>query len=406
MSISRRRFLQGFGATAGSAALAACAGPSASDDAGPGPTSASPTAPGTTEPAGANPGGSSTDGTLVVITLAGGNDALNTVVPVSSDLYRSLRGPLALDPGTTHDIGEGFGLHPALVRSKALWDGGQLAVVHGVGFDGLDRSHFHCMDVWQAAGTSFATGWIGRWLDTSGTDPLDAVVVGRGVPLLARGERRSAAVVPTGPFALPGDPNLRRHLTELVAADGSRAPLSAAVARSTADLLAVVDTVSPVVADSTADGSDLTARLATVASLIEADLPTRVFATELDGFDTHAAQPAQHEALLAELDTALGAFVGRMGDRPVTVLVYSEFGRRVAPNASDGTDHGQAGTILLAGHVRGGHHGDPPPLDGLLEGDLATTVDYRSVYGGLLEGVLGVPATDVLDGAPAPLALI
>lgn len=404
MSIDRRRFLQGIGITAGSAALAACAGPSRPD----GTTSAAPAgtpAPGATAPL-APGSGSAVDGTLVVITLAGGNDALNTVAPVGSDRYGALRGPLALDPATTHDLGEGFGLHPELVQTKALWDGGRLAVVHGVGFAGLDRSHFHCMDVWQAADPSLTTGWIGRWLDTSGSDPLDAVAVGRALPLLARGERRSAAVVPTGPFALPGDAGLRRHLTELVAADGGRSPLAAAVARSTSDLLAVVDTVAPVVAASGADDTDLSARLATVASLIEADLPTRVFATELGGFDTHAAQPGPHAALLAELDAALGTFLGRVGDRNVTVLVYSEFGRRVAPNASDGTDHGQAGTILVAGNVRGGHHGDPPPLTGLVDGDLATTVDYRAVYGGLLEGVLGIPAADILDDAPTPLGIV
>ena len=90
----------------------------------------------------------------------------------------------------------------------------------------------------------------------------------------------------------------------------------------------------------------------------------------------------------------------------MTVLVYSEFGRRVAPNASDGTDHGQAGTILVAGRVRAGHHGDPPPLDDLVDGDLRTTTDYRSVYGGLLEGILGIPAADLLRDAPAPLALV
>ena len=388
--LTRRGFLQGASALTAAAALGACRGPG--DDATPAPST-------TTE------GPPRADGTLVLVTLYGGNDALNTVAPVLDDAYRAARGTLALDPATTHDIGEGFALHPALVRTKALWDEGRLAVVHGVGFDGLDRSHFHCMDVWQAGGEGdLATGWLGRWLDATGTDPLDAVVVGRRVPLLGRGEQRAAAVVPTGPFALPGGPDLRSLLGTMSGAD-DRPPLGDLVAASTEDLLAVIDTVGPVVADTRAEET-LRARLDTVARLVGAGLPTRVYAVDLDGFDTHAGQAATHQSLLAQLDEALGAFLDDMADREVTVLIYSEFGRRVTPNASAGTDHGSAGTVLVAGSVRGGHHGEPPPLDRLVDGDLATTTDFRSVYGAVLEGVLGIDASDVLGAGPAPLTFV
>jgi uncharacterized protein (DUF1501 family) len=391
--ISRRRFLQGASALGAATALGACT--KGRDDA----ARSAPT------PAPARPGA---DGTLVVVTLYGGNDALNTVAPIHDPAYPSLRAGLALDPATVHDIGEGFALHPALTRSKALWDDGRLAVVHGVGFGGLDRSHFHCMDVWQAGGEGdLSTGWIGRWLDVVGTDPLDAVAVGRNLPLLARGQRRSAAVVPAGPFDLPGDPVLHDGLAALAAND-DRSPLGDLVARTNADLLSVAATVSPVMADMAdiADVDMVGARLDTVATLIDAGIPARAYTVDLGGFDTHAAQPDTHGALLAELDAALGSFLERVASRPVTVLVYSEFGRRVAPNASDGTDHGGAGTVLLAGTVRPGHHGEPPPLDRLADGDLVTTVDFRSVYGAVLEGVLGIEAADILDDAPAPLALI
>lgn len=390
--LTRRRFLQGTAALTASFAVSACR-----DD---GAKSAADGADGPTDPP------ASTDGTLVVVTLSGGNDALNTVAPVADSTYRSARGALALDPASVLDIGEGFALHPALTRTKALWDADRLAVVHGVGFDSLDRSHFHCMDVWQAGDThDLGTGWLGRWLDLEGSDPLDAVVVGRGLPLLARGKRRSAAVLPPGPFVLPGDATLRTGLASLSAADPGRPVLEAGVALSTIDLLAVVDTVAPMVAEAPADDT-LAARLETVAALIDARLQTRAYAVDLGGFDTHAAQAATHEALLAELDAALGAFLEQMADRPVTVLVYSEFGRRVAPNGSAGTDHGGAGTVLVAGAVRPGHHGEPPPLDALADGDLATTVDFRAVYAGLLEGVLGVDAADVLGDAPEPLRLV
>jgi uncharacterized protein (DUF1501 family) len=405
MTLSRRRFLQGLTVGVGGAALGACS-TTTLDETGTGADGPVPGSSPTAVDPGADPTRATGDGTLVIVTLAGGNDALNTVAPVRDERYRSSRGPLALDPATALDLGDGFALHPSLTRTKGLWDAGRLAVVHGVGFAELDRSHFHCMDVWQAADPSMTTGWIGRWLDAVGTHPLDAVAVGRQLPLLARGERRSAAVVPTGPFALPGDASLRDDVARLVEGSGDRPALADAVARSGADLLTVVDTVAPVVAATPADGEDLSARLATVADLIDADLPTRVYATELGGFDTHAAQAASHADLLAELDAALGSFLGRTGDRPVTVLVYSEFGRRVVPNASGGTDHGRAGTVLVAGRVRGGHHGDPPPLDELVDGDLRTTTDYRSVYGALAEDVLGVPAADLLPGVPPVLTLV
>jgi uncharacterized protein (DUF1501 family) len=273
-----------------------------------------------------------------------------------------------------------------------------------VGFDDLDRSHFHCMDEWQAAGDDHTTGWLGRWLDRVGEDPLDAVVVGRRLPLLARGASHSATVVPAGPFELPDEAALRPLLDTM--ANGERAGLAALVADSTADLLSVVDRVGPLLTAPDDEADDLGTRLATVADLIEADLPTRTYAVDLGGFDTHSGQADQQAALLGALDGAVADFVARVAGRPVTVLVYSEFGRRVAPNASAGTDHGQAGTVLLAGDVRSGHHGDPPPLDDLADGDLRTTTDFRSVYGAVLEQVLGIEAGDVIDGAPRSLALV
>lgn len=393
--LTRRSFLQGASALGAAVAVGACTG-----DGGDGHPAA-PTS--TTAPARAT---ATADGILVVVTLYGGNDALNTVAPVNDPIYRSSRGTLALDPTASHDVGEGFSLHPSLTQCKALWDSDRFAVVHGVGFDGLDRSHFHCMDVWQAGGEDDTrSGWIGRWLDAAGTGPLDAIAVGHALPLLARGRRRSAAVVPPGPFALPGDDALRHLVEQLTDTDRGRAPLGDLVASSTADLLSVASTVSPVMAG-TAAAETLRARFDTVATLIDAGLPTRAYSVDLGSFDTHAGQASTHASLLTDLDGALGAFLDRVRDQPVTVLVYSEFGRRVVPNASAGTDHGGAGTVLLAGKVRPGHHGEPPPLDRLADGDLATTVDFRSVYGGVLEGVLGIDAADVLTAPPPPLDLI
>ncbi len=402
--ISRRQFLGG-AAVLGGAAAAGAFGLTKLHDGG-GDDHHPVSAPTSSAAKGAGAGA----GRLVLVTLYGGNDALNTVVPVSDPQYASLRGDLALDPAALQPLDADFALHPALAGCKQLWDARQLAIVHGVGFADLDRSHFHCMDVWQAGSeTEHDTGWVGRWLDAHGNDPLDAVNVGRNLPLLMRGAKKSAAVVPASRFELPGDAALRTHLQALSKPSKDRPALASDVATSTADLLAVVGEVGPLVAKDPGDqleGETLGTRMQAVAAMIEAQLPTRVYAVDLSSFDTHANQAATHETLLKELDDALHAFVTRVQDRPVTVAVYSEFGRRVVPNASGGTDHGHGGVMLLAGNVRAGHYGDPPALSKLDDGDLATTTDYRAVLGGLLEDVVGTDSTDVFGKGPKPLVLV
>ena len=181
--ISRRQFLSGAAVLGGAAAVGGwklldAAGDDADGDAS---TSGS--------PASTSARASGAAGTLVLVTLYGGNDALNTVVPVGDARLRArsgVRSP-SIRPRCTRSS-DGFALHPALAGCKALWDDERLAVVHGVGFEHLDRSHFHCMDVWQAGSEDeLATGWVGRWLDADGADPLAAVSVGRSLPLLMRG---------------------------------------------------------------------------------------------------------------------------------------------------------------------------------------------------------------------------
>lgn len=400
---TRRRFLAAGAAGAAAAVAGACAEPA-------GPAKGAAGAPGTdpgraaVEPA-AVPAAADA-GPLVLVTLVGGNDALNTVVPLEDGRYRSARGGLAIDAASALPVGEGFGLHPALVRCKGLWDAGRLAIVHGVGFDGLDRSHFHCMDVWESGGTEAgSTGWVGRWLDRAGADPLAAVVVGTRLPLLARGERTVGTVLTPGPFDLALTGPLEAGYRAQLAPDPARNELEARAAASGADLLEAAARLGGPLADRR-PRRGFTHQLRTVADLITADVPIRVFAVQHRGYDTHAGQADDHPRLLATLDAALGELFDAVGDHPVTVVVLSEFGRRVAANGSGGTDHGGAGTVLVAGRVRPGHHGEPPPLDDLVDGDLRTTTQVASVYADLLEGVLGTPAGDVLAGSPRPLGIV
>ncbi len=354
-------------------------------------------------------------GTLVLVTLYGGNDGLNTVIPASSSLYVSGRPTLAYGPGEVLPLAEGLGLHPSLKGLKARWDSGHLAVVLGVGYPGPVRSHFRSMDIWQSASpeTPVATGWIGRWLDTTGTDPMRALSLGATLPLALVGTRQTGTSISPAALAQPrqeGTP----ELAALWAPGRDRRNLEARVASSGADLLAVQRTLRQLLAASTPPpaATDLSAQLQLVARLIRAGATTTVYQVSLGGFDSHAAEKATHARLLAQLDDAVSGFFsaldGAAGLRPVTLLAYSEFGRRVAENASGGTDHGTAAPVFVVGSsVKGGRFfGAQPSLSDLDQGDLKYTTDFRSVYATVLAHVLGAEPQPVLGGRFPLLAFL
>jgi uncharacterized protein (DUF1501 family) len=349
-------------------------------------------------------------GVLVVVTLYGGNDGLNTVVPAGDHAYQDARPHLAYQPQEVLDLGEGLGLNPGMKGLKRLWDAKRLAVVRGVGYPQPDHSHFRSMAIWQTAspGSAQTTGWLGRWLDATGDDPLRAVSVEPVLPPLLAGQHAAGGSLPAGGLQLP-----RGQLGAAFAALGGPQPGEGApqarAAKSLADLQnaahvlggAVSGKATATNAGQRRAGGALAAQLDLVAGLVEAGVPSRAYSVSLGGFDTHADERGTQERLLTELDGALGGFTDRMGrsdrGRQVVVLVYSEFGRRVRANASQGTDHGTAGPVFLLGQdVRGGFYGQQPSLTDLDNGDLKETTDFRDVYATVLEGVLGTDPGRVL----------
>lgn len=359
-------------------------------------------------------------GVLVLVTLYGGNDGLNTVVPAGDDAYSAARPHLAYRPDEVLDVGEGLGLNPGLTGLKALFDDRELAVVRGVGYPGPDHSHFRSMAIWQTASPSSPTGsgWLGRWLDVTGDDPLRAVSMDAVLPPLLLGERTAASTLPSG--ALPAGP-VGASLRALAGVDPSDDALRARVAGSGQDLARIEQVMGPTLAatrggDPTTAAShgksgtsELAAHLQTIAALVEARVPTRVYSVSLGGFDTHADERDTQQRLLTELDGALAPFQRRLdGSAPgqqVVTMVYSEFGRRVVANASQGTDHGTAGPVLMLGApVNGGLHGRQPSLTDLDDGDLRASVDFRYLYATVLSSVLGEDPERVLGPAGrAPL---
>jgi uncharacterized protein (DUF1501 family) len=357
---------------------------------------------------------------LVVVQLDGGNDGINTVVPYADEGYAKHRRALRLPKDRLLKIDARVGLHPAMTEAAKLLETGRLAVIQGVGYPNPSRSHFKSMAIWHSADvnlprgddsdaeTRAAYGWLGDALDgalRSGPGSPASIFVGHQPPPAALRGRRSvtAALAKLEDFTL----QLGGQPARTVADPGPDNDLAAFVRRSTLDAYAAADRRAELLrAKDTGPRyphSGLADRLRLVARLLKTDYGARVFYTTQPGYDTHNAQSAAHFSLLGEFSGALRAFLddlagARLADR-VTVLAFSEFGRRVAENGSAGTDHGTAGPVFLAGSgVRPGLVGNTPSLTDLQAGDLKTGLDFRQVYAAVLEDWLGLPARAILGG--------
>lgn len=353
---------------------------------------------------------------LVVVTLYGGNDGLNTVVPYTDSLYYSARPDISYKAESLLQLGDGLGLNPAMVGIKSLWDQKKVAIVRGVGYPKPDHSHFAAMTIWQSGNplSHLSSGWLGRWLDSQVDDPMLAISLGSVLPPLLAGVKRSGSSLPLGGLAIPSGA-FARDCDRLSTISPGDNRLMAIAARSMRDLFNVSDNISSVLKAPaplpeslpTANGgnaggdSNLQQQLDLVAKLIAAGSPTHVWSVSLGGFDTHANEANAQSALLGSVSLAISRFLSQMKtsgrSKDITMLIYSEFGRRVKGNASQGTDHGTSGPVFLIGdRVRGGFYGDQPSLSKLVGGDLAVTSDFRDIYATLLEDVLQTPAEKIL----------
>ncbi len=374
---------------------------------------------------------------LVVIQLAGGNDGLNTVVPLGNDHYRRARPKIAIPDAAALRINDAIGLHPNLAGLKSLYDQGHLAIVEGVGYPNPNRSHFRSTEIWHTASDADRTerhGWLGRYFDAYCADQPASV----GLCIGSQNPQAFDAATPKGvTFNDPRQLKVQKAkgadeqaMMQMMGVDdegqsetaagesignlaGSMAAQPAgldplAFLQNTATEASIssqqIDAILKRVKPQTEfPGSRLAKELQVVSQLIRGDMPTRVYYLSRGGFDTHTNQTGAHAALMKEWGDAMQAFLAEMKaagqlDR-VCVLVYSEFGRRVKENASGGTDHGVAAPVfVLGGKIKGGLHGRPPSLapDDLVKGDIAHTTDYRSIYATLLEKHLGAASPPVL----------
>ncbi|HTD48434.1 MAG TPA: DUF1501 domain-containing protein [bacterium] len=355
---------------------------------------------------------------LVVVQLGGGNDGLNTVVPYAHDDYYRARPRLAVPRESVLRVTDEVGFHPGLAPLKALYDDGRLAVVQGAGYPNPNRSHFRSMEIWHTAdpdGTGPRTGWLGRLFDSEcpSCGPTAGIaMLGAEMPLAMQGTS-GRGVVLSSPEAfafhpIPGagsaEAEAFRRLMQPVPGEE---PVVDFLTHTAMDAVLAADEIRGVaghLADSAGYPRDPFAlRLRLVSELISAGVPTRVYYVGLGGFDTHAAQAGRHDRLMEQLGAGLDAFVNDLTQKGlmdrVLIMSFSEFGRRVAENASDGTDHGAAAPMfLIGGQVAPGIHGPHPSLTDLDQGDLRYGVDFRSVYATVLEQWLGIGSQAILGG--------
>jgi uncharacterized protein (DUF1501 family) len=337
-------------------------------------------------------------GILVILTMYGGNDGINTVIPYADNAYHDARPELAYAPGDVLALDGQLGLNPALRGLAQQWNDRKLAIVRGVGYPHPDHSHFRSMDIWQTASPSepVLTGWIGRWLDATGNDPVRAVNIGSILPPLAVGEKYTAAALTASEKPQAAD-RFATTMDALGTDDPNDTPAMAAVCdayRATR----TTDTTFGSIKPSGGNPNSLAGQLSIVAAAVKAAAPTRVYAVQLGGFDTHADERGTQQRLLQNLDEAVTPFLQEMAATPagrdVVLVAYSEFGRRVKANASQGTDHGTAGPVFVAGApVKGGFYGDEPSLTDLDNDDLKATTDFRDVYYELLSTTLQTDPT-------------
>ncbi len=389
--MQRRRFLQTMAAVGGAAAMPVWMEQIAA----------------AATPIGAN------DGIVVHIMMEGGNDPLNTLIPVTNPAYYAARSGIAIQAQAALPLTADRALHAALPTLKQLYDQGHAAFIEGVGVPANSLSHFDSaarVESGIPTSTLSSTGWLGRYVDRlpGDVDGFHSVSIGSSVPLVATGSRSAASALPLNMPSVvrqrEAEPYIAREFAALRALGSGgfgRGQLAEELADTTELALDVAGTIEALY---TADGGDrsLANQLTMVARLINADLGIRVFTVTFGDFDTHADQALRHNAALSEFDDGIKAFYSILSERFAgRTLLYamSEFGRRVKQNGSNGTDHGDAGLALAIGRrVKGGVYGALPSLTALDgQGNMIPTVDYRDVYSTIIGKWLGGNPADILN---------
>ena len=363
------------------------------------------------------------DPVLVVLQLAGGNDAVNTLIPYANPHYFDNRPNVRVAEDQVLAINDEIGFHPSMAPLKGVYDEGHMAIIQGVGYPAPSRSHFRSMDIWHTCEPEKVgdEGWLGRLIrdiDPKKENVLTGVNFGRGLP--------RALAAPGVPVASVGNLETYGVLTGIDDEDQrikaldvfskvyapmiGQGPVVDYLAQTGLDALAgadILSTAPEMYTSSVEYGGDVVGQyMRNIAQTHLANFGTRVLYTTApyNSFDTHAGQLANHNLLWSETSRAVADFYDDLQEHNaghnVMLLIFTEFGRRVHDNGS-GTDHGSGGHAFVVGEaVKGGLYGEYPSLEGnkLLEGDLQFNNDFRGLYSTILEKWMGLDAKPIVNG--------
>ena len=369
------------------------------------------------------------DPILVVFQLSGGNDYLNTVIPYSDGLYYDNRPVVGIHEDRVIKLDDKAGLHPEMGPLKKVWDRGDMAIIHGIGYENAPRSHFRSMDIWHTCepdklGTE---GWLGRAtrdIDPNKENVLTTVSFG---PSLFR-----ALVLPGTPVAVVDDldnygllPGITEQAQRTEILDRFARMYSPAIGSSAVmdymgqtglDTLEGADILkeAPLMYSSSVEYPDtsIAKKLKGIAQVHMANFGTRIFYVDHGSFDSHANQAGMADKLWKDVSEGMGSFLDDLREHDVSdnvvVMMFTEFGRRTRDNGS-GTDHGAAGAACMFGDgVKGGQYSEFPSLEekNLEQGDVIPNYDYRGLYTSILEDWLDLDAKPIVEGIYEKLPIL
>ncbi|GJM63567.1 DUF1501 domain-containing protein [Persicobacter diffluens] len=337
---------------------------------------------------------------LVVVQLSGGNDGLNTIVPFRNDIYYRERPVIGLKGEQLIKVSDELAFNAAAKGMVELMDKGWLTVVNGVGYPNPNRSHFRSLDIWQSAAAAdqyLPTGWLGRYLDSSCGKQSQVIQTGGGLDLAMKGEERKGLAIEqlrqfNEAWGRPLQKRLYQQLQEEHLGEDNLGYLYKTFADTMSSHEYINERLSQKVQGSDFGNSDLGRQLALIGKMMQAEIDAPVYYASTSGFDTHAGQQKTQERLWKQTSQALLEFSEYLNKSNLLentlIMVFSEFGRRVSQNASQGTDHGTAGNLYLISKnlPQAGFYNELPSLTDLdANGDLKYSVDFRSVYRSVLE---------------------
>ncbi|MCK8521874.1 DUF1501 domain-containing protein [Aquimarina sp. D1M17] len=349
---------------------------------------------------------------VIIIQLSGGNDGLNTIIPISNDIYHRLRPSIAKKSDQTLAITNDLAFNLNLKPLKELYDKGEVSIINNVGYPNPNRSHFRSTDIWQTASNTneyLSTGWVGRYLDANCQHPYQAIEVDTSLSLALKGNSINGIAVsdPRQLYRTTREPffkDIVGHAHKEMLDEDNQGYLYKTMLETYSSASYIHETSKIYITDTEYPQTKFAKNLKTIADFIVSGLKTRVYYSSLGGFDSHVNQLNSQDRLLKVYSEAIGALVKdlKKNDRfkDTLILTFSEFGRRVKQNGSRGTDHGAANNVIAIGGSlkRAGVYNELPNLSNLDEnGDLRFTVDFRSIYATILGNWLQVKDHTILN---------